>query len=267
VTLPPRWKLTRDFPGRRSTAAPEALHTEGYRIMKMLLFGRHLGLASDSLESTGGVPRRKFLVGLGLVAGTMIVKPVRALPGLAYDSSGWKESVGRLVSHICEEPAAGRIRGAIYSADTYYAAPQTDFHSTFSSRVIIDAQIDPEATYGDRYFELASLPYYDSRNPCRRTKDLNVLEIERILNGDEQDYYGGVVSPCSERRRLASCGCERNVYNKTLAHHNEDPAAWEPVYTRNFTDGRRSYLGFAIKPRADARVQMPTRLLISPDSV
>lgn len=236
--------------------------------MKTLIIDRQLGFAAEALEAASGVvSRRNFLMGLGLVTGAMIVKPVRALPGRTYEDGSWKASVSRLVNYICPEPAAGRIRDAIDRADTYYGAPSTDFHSSFSSRQILNAQVYPETTYGDRYFELARLPYYDSRNPCRRTKDLNVLEIERILNRGERQYYGGVVSPCSERRQLASCGCERNVYNKTLAYYQQDPEAWESLYTRNFTDGRRSYLGFAIKPRTNAQGQPLKQLLLSPDSV
>lgn len=164
-------------------------------------------------------------------------------------------------------PAAGRIREAIYRAGTSYVAPPADFHSRFSSRQIINAQVYPEATYGDRYFEFDRLPYYDSRNPCRRTKDLNVIEIERILNGEEREHYGGVVSPCSERRQIASCGCEWDTYRETAASYDEDPDAWEPVYTRNFTDGGQSYLGFAVRARSNDRGRPPTLLLLSPDSV
>jgi hypothetical protein len=235
--------------------------------MKTLSLDKPLGFTASLEAANGAVSRRSFLMGMGLVAGAMLVKPVSALPGLAYDGGHWKETVCRLVDYVCPEPAAARIRDAIYRADTYYAEPSTDFHSSFSSRQIINAQVYPEATRGGRYFEFERLPYYDSRNPCRRTKDLNVLEIERILNGDEQERYGGVVSPCSERRQLASCGCERNVYNKTLAYYSKDSEVWEPVYTRNFTDGSRSYLGFAIKPRTSAQSQLPTQLLLSPDSV
>lgn len=233
--------------------------------MKRLILERQPGFAADCLEAASGVvSRRNFLRGMGLVAGVMIVSPARALPGLTRDGGSWKESVCSLVDYVCPEPAAERIRESISQAETYYVTPSSDFHSSFSSRQIINVQVSPEATYGDRYFELARLPYYDSRNPCRRTKDLNVVEIERILNGDAQEYYGTVVSPCSERRRLASCGCERDVYQKTLAHYEEDPQAWEPLYVRNFTDGSSSYLGFGVKPRTSAQGQ---QLYLSPDSV
>jgi hypothetical protein len=236
--------------------------------MKKLILDKHLGLTANTLKAASNtVSRRNFLMGLGLVTGAVIVTPVLALPGVADNGGSWKESVSRLVNYICPEPSAKRIRDAIYRAETYYVVPPTDFHSSFSSRQIINVQTSPEATYGGRYFELARLPYYDSSNPCRRTKDLNVLEIERILNDGEREYYGGVVSPCSERRQLASCGCERNVYNKTVAFYDEDPEAWQPVYTRNFTDGRRSYLGFAVKSRTNAQGQPLKQLLLSPDSV
>ena len=235
-------------------------------VMKKLILDKQLRCTGDGFEAPDrAVPRRSILMGLGLVAGAMLVKPVRALPGLAY--GGWQESVCDLVDYICPQPAAGRIRDAIYRAGTSYVTPSADFHSSFSSRQIINAQVYPEATYGDRYFEFERLPYYDSRNPCRRTKDLNILEIERILNEDERELYGGVVSPCSERRQLASCGCEWDVYRETAASYDEDPDAWEPLYTRNFTDGKQSYLGFAVKARTNVQGQPLRQLLISPDSV
>lgn len=236
--------------------------------MKTLIIGTRNDFGAGPLKAANdAVSRRKFLVGMGLMAGAMIARPVHALPHLAYDGSSWKDSVCRLVDNVCPKPAAKRINDSIYRADTYYVAPPADFHGSFSSRELIKAQTYPEATYGERFFELAHLPYYDSQNPCRRTKDLNALEIERILNGGEREYYGGVLSPCSERRQLASCGCEWDVYNNTVAYYGEDPDAWEPLYTRNFTDGKSSYLGFAVTPRTDAQGRPLKQLLLSPDSV
>ncbi|HEX8129635.1 MAG TPA: hypothetical protein VF527_11090 [Pyrinomonadaceae bacterium] len=237
-------------------------------VMKTLIFGKQFGSTADSLEAANGaVSRRNFLVGMGLVTGTVLIKPATALHGFAYNGGSWKESVCKLVDYICPQLTAGHIREAIYRADSYHAAPSADYHGSFSSRQIINAQVYPKVTHGGRYFEFSRLPYYDSHNPCRRTKDLNVLEIERILNDGEREYYGGVVSPCSERRQLASCGCERDAYDKTVTYYKEDPKAWEPLYVRNFTDGRRSYLGFAVKPRTNAYGQPLKQLLLSPDSV
>jgi hypothetical protein len=267
--VPPRREWTPELLElRRSAAAPKPLKTEDCPVMKTLIIDRQVGVAAGTVEAANGVvSRRNFLMGLGLVAGAVIAKPVHALPGLMDDGGRLKASVGRLVNYICPEPAAGRIRDAINRADTYYVAPSTDFHGSFSSRQIINVQVYPKATYDGRYFELERLPFYDSRNPCRRTKDLNVMEIERILNDRERKYYGVVVSPCSERRQVATCGCERDVYNKTLAYYGEDPRALEPIYTRNFTDGRRSYLGFAVKARMGAPGWPLKQLVLSPDNV
>lgn len=235
--------------------------------MKTLILGRQSGRTADGFRAAhGAVSRRSFLMGMGVVAGSMIVKPVQALPGLAY-SGGWKERVCDLADYVCPQPAAERIREAIYRAETSYVTPAADFHGSFASRQIIDAHVYPEATYGSRYFEFERLPYYDSRNPCRRSKDLNLIEIERILNQGEREFYGGVVSPCSERRPVASCGCERDTYRETAASYEEDPNAWEPVYARNFTDGRRSYLGFAVKARTGGQSRPPRQLFLSPESV
>lgn len=235
--------------------------------MKSLILNQRSGFAADRAGAEiGAVSRRSFLVGAGLAASVLLVKPVRALPGLAYNADSWKQSVCALVDQICLESAAERIREAIDEAEVYYVKPTSDFHGSFSSRQRLNLQVSPEATYGERYFEFASLPYYDSRNPCRRAKDLNALEIARILNGDERERYDGVVSPCSERRQLAACGCERNVYQKTLDFYEEESAAWEPLYVRNFTDGRRSYLGFAVTSLTNEEEQF-RELFLSPDSV
>lgn len=232
--------------------------------MKRLTLNERAGSAAGRLEvATCSVSRRSFLKGAGLLAGAVLVKPAHALPGLASYRSSWKASVCSLVDHICPERAAERIREAIYEAQTYSVTPAPDFHSSFSSTRIIDARVSPEATYGDRFFEFARLPYYDSRNPPRRAKDLNLLEIERILNEGEQEHFGSVVSPCSERRQVASCGCERDVYRKTFARYRKDEAEWAPLYARNFTDGRRSYLGFAVQSRTDG----VRELFLSADSV
>lgn len=235
--------------------------------MKTLILDKQPGRAADGFEAaSGAVSRRSFLAGVGLVACATIVKPVHALPGFAYGDD-WKESVCDLVGSICPEPVAGRIREAIYRAEVSYVTPSADFHSSFSSPRIINAQIRPEATYGSRFFEFERLPFYDSRNPCRRSKDLNLLEIERILNEGEREQYGGVVSPCSERRPLASCGCEWDTYLKTAESYEEDPDEWDPLYTRNFTDGKESYLGFAVRARTNVEGRPSRQLFLSPDSV
>src|SRR5215213_6336912 len=110
--------------------------------MKTLILDKQPGYAADSFKATeGAVSRRNFLVGLGLAASIVIVKPVHALAGLAYDG-GWKESVCDLVDYICPRPAAGRIREAIYQAGTTYVTPSADFHDSFSSRRIINARVD-----------------------------------------------------------------------------------------------------------------------------
>lgn len=236
--------------------------------MKTLIIDRQVGVAAGTVKAASGVvSRRNFMVGLGLATGAVIAKPVHALPGLVEDGGRLKASVSRLVNYICPEPTAGRIRDAIDAAEVQYVTPSTDFHGSFSSRQIINVQVYPKATYDGRFFELERRAFYDSKNPCRRTKDLNVMEIERILNDRERRYYGVVVSPCSERRQVATCGCEWDVYNKTLARYGEDPKAFEPLYARNFTDGRRSYLGFAVKARTGAPGWPLKQLLLSPDSV
>jgi hypothetical protein len=114
------------------------------------------------------------------------------------------------------------------------------FHGQFSSPYAFAEQLQPcTSRYGNTTFEVAGLPYFDSQSPCRRTKDLNEIEIERLLEPREIAYYGCVLAPCSERR--APTRDDRDLFARTAREYRADPAAYNLDYVRNVSDGRSDH--------------------------
>lgn len=114
------------------------------------------------------------------------------------------------------------------------------FHGQFSSPYAFSEQLQPcTSRYGHTVFEVAGLPYFDSERPCRRSKDLNEIEIVRLTDPKEVAYYGCVLAPCSERRPPTSN--DQALFARTVREYNGDPRAYNLDYVRNVSDGRADH--------------------------
>jgi hypothetical protein len=211
------------------------------------------------------ISRRLVLKGLGVLTAVCAFRPQLLLADQFSGLYGWRQLLGEFVTQVCPAPTASRFQSLILNAQAYSAPVATDFHHYYSQPIILDLRISPQLTVnGGRYFEFDRYPFYDSNQPCRRTKDVNDIELRRFLNAGEVEFYGGVVSPCSERRLATQC--DLNDFQRTAQYYRTDPAGWEPLYVRNVTDGRRSYLAHAAKPRVGNR-QALKQVFLSPNSL
>lgn len=208
------------------------------------------------------ISRRFFIGGITVAAIIATAKPKGVFASENYAAEDWRRSVNSLVNSICYEPQ--RISNVVNRATVYTTPYGNSFHESFSPNYVLNIRVQPEETITGRIFEFDRFPFYDSRNPCRRTKDLNSLEIWRLTQPGEIQWHGGVLSPCSERRIANKF--ELEDFSRTANHYRTNPEDWDHVYTRNVTDGRKSYLAHAVSSRT-TRTQSgrPAKnLLVSP---
>jgi len=222
-----------------------------------------LPLLSDSGERVAS--RRAVLRLCGLAAiGAAIPRSLRAstYPWTTtsdYAPSVWKERTTIFVREVVPNDVVPAVLRYVSGARCVTASSPRSFSDQFASPVRFVLRIEPIVTrYEDCTFEIDELPYYDRMNPCRRTKDLNAAEIARLLEPSERAYYGGIMSPCSERRALTAD--DRDLYERTAAReYHVDRAAYTPQYVRNFTNGKNSYLGFGVTRNDGAPSQLPPK--------
>jgi hypothetical protein len=238
------------------------------------LFSQPFSELDISVITRQTISRRTLVKGLGILTIASVLEPGKlfAAPRYNREVEAWIASVKDLASSICDNSVAEQVHELLSNADAYVTPATNDFHQSFSAPFFLDLRIAPVATSsGQRFFEFDQYPFYDSHRPCRRTKDVNEIELRRFLDRGEIEFYGGVVSPCSERRQLTS-QCEREDFTRTAEYYDADPDEFEHLYTRNVTDGNKSYLAHAAKPRAvrstpTQRRRALKQVFLSPDSL
>ena len=230
------------------------------------VFSQSFRAVEAAAKKDSNLNRRSILKGVVLVTAASLLKPTQLL---ALQSSGldaWRRLVCDFASALCPG-ASAYISDRVWRANGYWSPGSGDIHQTYIASYFLDLRIQPYTTVNDgRYFEFDRYPFYDSHSPCRRIKDVNEMELRRFLNAGERTFYGGVVSPCSERRPL-EYQCEKENFNRTAREYKTDPNAWEHLYLRNVTDGKKSYFAHAVKPRASNQSQDLKQVFLSPDSV
>jgi hypothetical protein len=158
---------------------------------------------------------RRSFIGVSIpAAAAMLLKPSIALSSsssliLANENLAqlWTRTVNSLVGLVVEDGVASREMMRLIALGRIYGAPSArSFHEYYGPKFLIEVRLSPVNTSYDRWFEFDLWPIFDSQNPCRPIKDLNMAEILRITYKPEVDLYGAVVSPCSERRHQRESG-------------------------------------------------------------
>lgn len=235
--------------------------------MKRILWPAPLLLNEPTAEQpTSNLTRRNFLVTLGVLAIAISSKPLTVLADEHSPPQTLKRLISDLAYTTCDPSSAQRISQAIARAPVYGAPAPRTFHDSFSADFIIAARIYPTQTTTGRYFELDRYAFYDAANPCARIKDLNAMELSRITDCGEREFYRTVLSPCSERRQPSTW--EDSDFQRTAIAYRSDPAEWTRDYSRSYTDGRRSYLAHGVTSR---RRRLPSgaparEVLLSPEA-
>jgi hypothetical protein len=208
--------------------------------------------------------RRGFLTMLGTVAVGTLMAP-EALAGRVvwpiedeYDVTTWKREVCAFTNYVLPRPQARKVQEYVASAG-YERAYDGTWSGQFSSPVRLRLRLSPVSTvYTEVTFELDQLPYYDRMNPCRRSKDLNSVELERLLSREEREYYNCVLSPCSAREPLTAH--DHDLYQRSVADdYHISPKAYVPQYARNFTNGESTFRGIGAVRAKDAKSNLPLK--------
>src|SRR5437763_13094442 len=168
-------------------------------------------LSRQPAEYFIGMPtRRDALRALALTGASILLTPLLRASTASWSTSSdyspaiWKERLTIFLSDVLPGDARGTVVERVKAAPCTTGIVQA-FHDQFSSPVRLYLRLAPMATlFEDVTLEIDQLPYYDRQNPCRRTKDLNAAEMARIIEPSERQFYGCVLSPCSERRSLTA---------------------------------------------------------------
>ena len=129
----------------------------------------------------------------------------------------------------------------------------TTFHEQFWSNYSLFNPIVPTRSRYGYFVSINDLARADSRPDIRIHKDWNFYEMRRAITGSELSQFGVVLFPCGHRAppTPADLQCFARVC-RTL-YGIEHPHHLQVLYTRPFSDGRRSFTGYlAARPRSDA---------------
>jgi len=210
--------------------------------------------------------RRGFIKAAGVFAAALAVAPKVALANASYESTEWKQLVINLVYAVGDQRFAQRTADSIRSCSLYSAPTPTNFHEQFSANLILGLRVYPERV-GERYFEIDRFPFFDTENPCRRYKDLNVREIRQIVTPDEIDTFGTVVSPCNQRQ--APDMAYYDHFRRAAEDYDSDPREWNWEYSRPFNNGKKSFLAHGVSHRTsrDSSGRPHKALLLSSEDI
>jgi hypothetical protein len=211
------------------------------------------------------VSRRNFIGGLGAFTAMLMIQRRASAESAELILTGddtsfefWRGSVTRLITNVVEDQDRRReMVRALATSTIYWSSSPTSFHESFCSPYLFDARLSPARTIQERWFELNLRPMFDTENPCRSVKDLNLPEILRITH--EYNTNGRVLSPCNHR--MQPTNAEYDNFCKTTERYGLDPKRVTWLYTRPFTTGRNRYLGHAIavsKPSGSTSVPPST---------
>lgn len=210
--------------------------------------------------------RRGFIKAAGVFAAALAVTPKLALANASYEAAEWRQLVINLVYAIGDQSFAQRTANSIRGCSIYPAPTPADFHEQFSARSILSLRVYPQMV-GERYFEIDRWPFFDTENPCRRCKDLNVREISQIVLPDEIKTFGAVVSPCGYREPPDTAYSDH--FRRAAEDYDTDPREWNWEYSRPFNNGQQSFLGHGVSHRTsrDSSGRPHKALLLSSEDI
>lgn len=210
-------------------------------------------------DSTSTLERRRFLgiaaVGiLGVVVAKQIPTMAKLAPATAmpYEADAWKSTINSFITNVCPAPVADRACNIVRGCEVVSASSPTDFHTYFSAPVVlVGGSVNPISAGCTQFFELDRFPFYDRSNPPQRIKDLNAFEIRRVIYSTEVQYFGCVMSPCSER--FSPNDRQKAIFQQTAwERYNTDPRDLDLKYVRYFNNGRRPHYGFGVASKSES---------------
>jgi hypothetical protein len=202
--------------------------------------------ATLDFNSTSPSSRRSFLGVLTAATALAVANPHKVLASMSSEEAQ-KQYTQRFVNLACSPSVARSINEHISAAPTYWVRPGNNFHERFASAIRINVRIYPSSAITNRFFEMdGGLPFFDTENPCRRCKDMNVVELWHFTRPDVVDQFG-VLSPCNAR--LMASDQDYDLFRETAQSYDLDPNEWNYQYKRPVTNGRRSTAAHVVTSR------------------
>lgn len=197
--------------------------------------------------------RRRFLQALGvtgvglafLLKGTSATSAATAGAVAPYANAGaWRDCVTGFVEVVCDDDfsTARAINARLRAATLTYAPTPRDFHSYFSAPFVFRDAVEQYTVVCRNGFEVRQFPLYGRQLPCENCQDLNASEIRRIINANERNYYGCVVSPVGQRKDRY----DHASYLRTIKNYPYDPNDFNVGYARDFRTVDKTVPGFYI---------------------
>lgn len=203
-------------------------------------------ISTLDFNSTSPISRRSVLGMLTAATAFTLANPIKALASMSNEEAQ-KWHTQKLVNLACSPALARSVNQQISAAPTYWVRLGNSFHERFASAIRINVRIYPTEAVTNRFFEMdGGLPLFDTENPCRRCKDMNVVELWHFTQRDVVDQFG-VLSPCNER--LMASGRDYELFRETAQSYDLDPNEWNYQYKRPVSNGRRSTAAHVVTSR------------------
>ncbi len=248
--------------------------------MKTLLLSRLFDEAPSATERMlNGEPtrvgRRRFvklgLAGLGVLASASaalaqygqpyapqpLPPPMPLPPGIPPAALTFEVASGvhphamlRLVREYLCLTLSPAYANQIVEARVVQRSPRT-FHEQFWSNFALVGQIAPTRSRYGYWVSVCDLARADGRLGIRLHKDWNYFEMRRAITASEVQQFGVVVYPCGHRTLPCPADFPNFVRVCRTLYGLENPNHFELLYTRPFSDGRRSFTGYFVARRPD----------------
>lgn len=138
-------------------------------------------------------------------------------------------------------------------------APRAEgnLHEVFRAGWRFSERVDPTVTRCGNIYQIDDQAYLDSITPCRRSKDLNVIEIVLLADPRIINICGRVANPCTARE--VPTDTDRDEFDVAVRNYHH-PATGRPVrpvdvdllYSRNVDLRREKDPGNRIRGRLHA---------------
>ena len=175
--------------------------------------------------------------------------------GLAFEvgSGVHPHAMVRLVREYIALTLAPDSASQIVEARIVQRTP-TAFHEQFWSNFSLYNPIPPTRSRYGHYVGIDDLARADSRPALRVHKDWNFFEMRRVITACEISQFGVVLYPCGHRAQPTPADFQSYARVCRTLYGIEHPQRFQLLYTRPFSDGRRSFTGYLV-----ARVPEPMR--------
>lgn len=122
--------------------------------------------------------------------------------------------------------------------------PSTTFHNQFLSNYVLPRPLGATQSRYGFFVGINEVVQADGQAVIRPQQDLNFYELRRLLHPAELSQFGVVLSPTGTRNATTPTDLE-SFYRVARTYYGiPNPETLTVLYTRLFTNGRNSFVGY-----------------------